>query len=67
MTGIKHSDGRSRTIDERLARLRRRLKEARDVDSLRAVMLGLLDLLDDELSTSRAVMLGLLDLLDNEL
>ena len=49
MTGIKHSDGRSRTIDERLARLRRRLKEARDVDSLRAVMLGLLDLLDNEL------------------
>ena len=38
-----------RSVDERLARLRRRLKEARDVDTLRAVMLGLLDLLGDEL------------------
>jgi hypothetical protein len=38
-----------RTARERLARLRVRLKEARDVNALRAVMLGLLDLLEDEL------------------
>lgn len=38
---------RSRT--ERIARLRARLKEARDTDALRAVMLGILDLLGDEL------------------
>ena len=45
-----------RSVAERLARLRTRLKDAKDepgtskgVDSLRAVMLGLLDLLEDEL------------------
>lgn len=48
-------DRPQRTIDERLARLRTRLKEltlddpANDVRKLRAVMLGLLDLLDDAL------------------
>lgn len=39
----------ARTIQERIARLRQRLKEARSVDELRNVVLGLLDLLGDEL------------------
>lgn len=39
----------TRSRHERLARLRTRLKEARDIEALRAVMLGILDLLDDEL------------------
>ena len=39
----------SRTIQERIARLRQRLKEARSVDELRNIVLGLLDLLGDEL------------------
>ena len=38
-----------RTIPERIARLRQRLKEARSVDELRNIVLGLLDLLGDEL------------------
>ena len=38
-----------RTIQERIARLRQRLKEARNVDELRNIVLGLLDLLGDEL------------------
>ena len=38
-----------RTIQERIARLRQRLKEARSVDELRNIVLGLLDLLGDEL------------------
>ena len=39
----------ARTIQERIARLRQRLKEARSVDELRSIVLGLLDLLGDEL------------------
>ena len=39
----------ARTIQERIARLRQRLKEARNVDELRNIVLGLLDLLGDEL------------------
>lgn len=39
----------ARTIQERIARLRQRLKEARSVDELRNIVLGLLDLLGDEL------------------
>ena len=39
----------ARTIRERIARLRQRLKEARSVDELRNIVLGLLDLLGDEL------------------
>lgn len=55
-------DARTRSIEERLTRLRKRLKEARglvpsqngvvvvvNVDTLHGVMLGILDLLDDEL------------------
>ena len=38
-----------RTIQGRIARLRQRLKEARSVDELRNIVLGLLDLLGDEL------------------
>ena len=39
----------TRTTDERLARLRKRAKDARTIDELRNVLLGILDLLDDEL------------------
>ena len=39
----------ARTIQERIARLRQRLKEARSVDELRNIVRGLLDLLGDEL------------------
>jgi hypothetical protein len=39
----------TRTVDERLARLRRRIKEARTLDELCNAILGILDLLDDEL------------------
>ena len=42
-------DLRTRSIGERIARLRERLKKARDADALRAIMLGILDLLGDEL------------------
>lgn len=38
-----------RSKQERIARLRVRLKEARTVDNLRSALLGILDLLDDEL------------------
>jgi hypothetical protein len=39
-----------RTIDAKIARLRQRLKDAQGIDnSVRAILLGILDLLGDEL------------------
>lgn len=52
---MAHTEQNMRSRNERLARLRTRLKEltlddpANDVRKLRAVMLGILDLLGDEL------------------
>lgn len=48
---MAHTEQKMRSRHERLARLRARLKEARngDSDALRSIMLGILDLLDDEL------------------
>ena len=47
------ADQIKRTIDDKIARLRQRLKDvpvaSRDVRELRAIMLGILDLLGDEL------------------
>jgi hypothetical protein len=38
-----------RTVDDRIARLRQRLKQTPMDDKLRALLLGILDLLGDEL------------------
>lgn len=46
---MAQAEHRTRSRNERIARLRTRLKEARDIEALRSVMLGILDLLDDEL------------------
>lgn len=47
--GYKMSDERDRSIEAKIARLRARLKDAPMDASVRMILLGLLDLLGDEL------------------
>lgn len=43
------ADNEQRTVDDKIARLRARLKNANIDPTVKAILLGFLDLLDDEL------------------
>lgn len=46
---MAQTEQKIRMIEDRIARLRQRLKDARTLDELRGIMAGILDLLADEL------------------
>lgn len=46
---MSHMDERQRSIEAKIDRLRQRVKDASIDPTVRAIILGLLDLLDDEL------------------